>query len=163
MASVRTAWRLKPLLEPGERLVWVDRPADRAALWLLAFVVAVGAGAMIVALSPDRLVALAAVAAGVGILALAFASRPPARATYAASDQGRAFVVEAERTLVFPLPEQIEVRATDPLHGELDLGTVEARVYPANRPERLTVRLQAIANPQEVATRLRSRPLATTG
>ncbi len=160
MASVRTAWRIKPLLEPGERLVWVDRPADRSALWLLAFVAGVGVGGAIVALSPDRLVALAVVGAGLGILALVFASRPTARATYAASDQGRAFVVEAERTLVFPLPEQIEVRATTALEGELDLGTVEARVYPANRSERLTVRLQAITNPQEVATRLRTRPLA---
>lgn len=162
MASVRTAWRLKPLLEPGERLVWIDRPRDRAAVWLVAFVLTITAGAVIVALSPDRLVALAAVGAGVGILALAFASRPADRATYAASDQGRAFVVEAERTLVFPLPEQIEVKAVDPQVGELDLGTVDARVYPANKSERLTVRLQAITKPQEVADLLRSRPAVTT-
>lgn len=159
MASVRTAWRLKPLLEPGERLVWVDRPADRAALWVVAFTLSALAAVVIVALSPDRLVALAASGAGVGILALAFASRPPDRPTYAASDLGRAFVVEAERTLVFPIPEQIEVRAVDPARGELDLGTVDARVFPANRSERLQVRLEAIRKPQEVADLLRSRPL----
>lgn len=158
MASVRTAWRLKPLLEPGERLVWIDKPADRAAVWFVAFGLSVVAGAVIVALSPDRLVALAAAGAGVGILALAFASRPADRPTYAASDQGRGFVIEAERTLVFALPEQIEVRAVDPLKGELDLGTVDARVYPANKSERLTVRLQAVTKPQEVADLLRNRP-----
>lgn len=155
MASVRTAWRLKPLLEPGERLVWIDRPADRGAMWLLAFVAGVGIGAGVVALSPDRLVALAAVSAGLGILALVFASRAPTRATYAASDQGRAFVVEAERTIVVTLPEQIEVRAADASRGELDLGTLDARVYPANRSERLTVRLEGVTNPHEVVTVLR--------
>lgn len=159
MASVRTAWRLKPLLEPGERLVWIDRPADRSALWLLAFVAGLGVGAAAVALSPDRLVALGVVGAGLGILTLVFASRAPARATYAASDLGRAFVVESERTIVVALPEQIEVRAADPQRGELDLGTLDARVYPANTSERLAVRLQAVSNPHEVVTLLRGRAL----
>lgn len=152
MPSIRTAWRIGPLLEPGERLIWFDRAADRSATWLGA-AASVLAGGGAVGASGEPLRGLAVVVAGGVALVAARALRRPSRPSYAATDRGRAFVVEHDRTLVFALPERIEVAPT----GELDLGTIDVHIHPANRTERLPVRLRAVADPHAVAERLRRK------
>lgn len=162
-----------PLLRPGERLVWADRPRHgllhrlglppRTPGALLGGAVGasllVFAVALAVARAPDAaqaalVVALAALVAG---LALVLAWRRPARALYGATDQGRGVVVGDGEALVFALPARIAVEATRDLEvGDLDLGTleVEARRAPPGSPpahERRAVCLRAVAYPRIAA------------
>lgn len=147
-----TAWRIKPLLEPGERLVWIDRPVDRTGRWVGLFGLLLALGALTVAVAAGhRLGAAAGVVLVVAAAAFAYRLRPRLRPSYAASDRGRAFVVEADRTLVFPLPGRIDVVAP----GALDLGTLEVTVEPTHRKQRTPLRLAGVQNPEGSARLLR--------
>jgi hypothetical protein len=154
---VGAAWRIKPFLEPGERLVWVDRPVDRTARWVGLFAALLALGALTVAVAAGH-----RRGAGVGVLLViaaatfAYRLRPGVRASYAASDRGRMFIVESGRTLVFPLPDRIDVVVT--CAGErsaLDLGTLEVTVEPTHRRQRTPLRLSGVADPEGSARLLR--------
>lgn len=160
-ATLGAAWRIKPLLEPGERLVWVDRPVDRSARWLGLFVLLLALGALTVAVAAGyRLGVAAGVALLVAGAVTAYRLRPQPRAAYAASDHGRAFVVEPDRTLVFPVPSRIDVLAPlDAGRGVLDLGTVEVTVEPGHEKHRAPLLLSGVADPAGSARLLRQLAL----
>ncbi len=172
-AAVR---RLGPLLRQGERLVWADRPRHgllrrvglppRTPAALLGSALALSAAIVVLGLTLAQATdpARAVLVVGLGLLAAVSAAvlawRRPARALYAASDQGRGFVVEGVtgRTLVFALPARIGVTASRDLElGDLDLGTLDVEVLEAERAGRAArqarqrVRLRAVAYPQVVA------------
>lgn len=172
-AAVR---RLGPLLRQGERLVWADRPRHgllrrvglppRTPAALLGSALALSAAIVVLGLTLAQATdpARAVLVVGLGLLAAVAAAvlawRRPARALYAASDQGRGFVVEGVtgRTLVFALPARIGVTASRDLElGDLDLGTLDVEVLEAERAGRAArqarqrVRLRAVAYPQVVA------------
>lgn len=172
-AAVR---RLGPLLRPGERLVWADRPRHgllrrlglppRTPAALLGSALGLSAAIVVLGFTLARATdpARAVLVVGLGLLAAVVAAvlawRRPAGALYAASDQGRGFVVEGVtgRTLVFALPPRIGVTASRDLElGDLDLGTLDVEVVQAEegaraaRQARQHVRLRAVAYPQVVA------------
>lgn len=157
---------LRPLLEPGERIVWADNPRhgllkrlglpprSPAALLALALGLtglAFGLG-LVTVLSPRPLAAVAFVAGAllVAALAAALAWRRPVRSIYAATDRGRGIVVEAGDAMTFALPPRVGVTATKDLElGELDLGPLDVLV--GGRVARREVRLRAVAYPRVVA------------
>jgi hypothetical protein len=169
----RLAARIAPYLEPGERVVWADRPRHALLLRmgipprtptallggaLLVSGVAFGVG-LAITLAPQP--ARAALVFGLGLLvavvAVVLAWKRPARSIYAASDRGRGFLLTRERTIAFPLPERIEVQASADLEtGDLDLGPLAVTRLPGTTTETHAVRLRAVAYPRIVADLLQN-------
>ncbi|MCO5172312.1 MAG: hypothetical protein M9894_38935 [Planctomycetes bacterium] len=172
MGPIDDAMRhVTPLLRPGERLAWADRPRHgllhrlglppRTPGALLAVAVALSAAAfgigLALTLAPQgaRAAMVLALALGAVMLGAVLAWRRPARALYGATDQGRGVVAMAGETLVFALPPRVAVAATRDLEvGDLDLGEVEVERHEGDGPprtERRAVCLRAVAYPQIAA------------
>lgn len=170
---------LRPFLEPGERVVWSDRPrrppwALRVLGWpprtsgqlfrraagaslagaallvgLAALVRALGGGGAAFALALLGLTGAAALAG------LAAARRPAPR--YAVTDRGRGIVVAGGRADVFALPPRAELAAADATLelGAIDLGELDLRREPGGERVRRRVRLEGVAYPAIVLDLLR--------
>lgn len=159
---------LGPLLQADERIVWADctrhallrrmglpprTPGALLVSGLVASALAFAIGLTFVH-APDAL--RAAVVLGLAVVACALAAGlawwRPARASYAATDRGRGFIMQGGEVLVFQIPPRIEVEASRDFEtGELDLGILDVEVHPAGRRERRPVRLRAVAYPCIVA------------
>lgn len=156
MTPVRPAWRIKPLLHPGERLMWVDRVPGRGPRWLVLAVASLALAVAIVTLSHERLRVTPIVALGLATVLAAYLRRSALRATYAATDRGRLFLVDVARTRVLDLPPDLPSTAPGPDgRGSIDLGTVDVLTLPGGGRSRSAVCLTEVADPGAVAELLR--------
>lgn len=173
VTTTRLAARIAPYLDPGERVVWADRPRNALLLRmgipprtptallggaLLVSAVAFGVGLGItLAPEPARAALVFGLSLVAAVVAAALAWRRPARSIYAASDRGRGFLITRERQLAFRLPERIEVRASADLEtGDLELGPLEAQRLPGTTTETHAITLRAVAYPRIVADLLQN-------